>query len=284
MTHSYIITWSYTTDGVNDMKMEFVKLVYFSPTGTTKAVLQGIAKGINPGTMELIDITRPDARKKPLVTSENELLVVGVPVYMGRVPALLIEWLNAIHAHNTPTVCVVVYGNRVYEDALLELKNIVMKCRCIPIACAAYIGEHSFSNSETPTAQGRPDEDDLHHAEVFGQKIREKLQSISSISQISDVYVPGIYPYRGDSELWTVDFIAVSDECSQCGICAEVCPVGAVDAENSRLIDTEKCITCCACIKNCPQSARSMKPGLVKDASKRLNTLYKEQKMPEYFI
>ena len=266
------------------MKMESVKSVYFSPTGTTKAVVQGIAHGINPSTMELIDITKPDARKQPLLTSENELLVVGVPVYMGRVPALLIEWLNTIQAHNTPTVCVVVYGNRVYDDALLELKNIVMKCGCIPIACAAYIGEHSFSNSETPTAQGRPDEDDLNHAKVFGQKIREKLQSISLISQISDVYVPGIYPYRGDSKLWNVDFIAVSDECSQCGICAEKCPVGAVDAENSRLIDTEKCITCCACIKNCPQSARLMKPGLVKDASVRLHTLYSQRKEPEFFI
>ena len=266
------------------MKMESVKLVYFSPTGTTKAVVQGIAHGINPGTVELIDITRPDARKQPLQTSENELLVVGVPVYMGRVPALLNEWLNAIQAHNTPTVCVVVYGNRVYDDALLELKNIVMKCGCIPIACAAYIGEHSFSNSETPTAPGRPDKDDLHHAEVFGQKIREKLQSVSSISQVSDVHVPGTYPYGGVTKLWTVDFIAVSDECSQCGICAEKCPVGAVDAENSCLIDIEKCITCCACIKNCPQSARSMKPGLVKDASVRLHTLYSQRKEPECFI
>jgi ferredoxin len=159
-----------------------------------------------------------------------------------------------------------------------------MNCGCIPIAGAAYIGEHSFSNSETPTAQGRPDESDFNHAKVFGQKIREKLQSISLISQISDVDVPGVYPYRGSSKLWDVDFIAVGDECSQCGICAEKCPVGAVDAENSRLVDIEKCITCCACIKNCPQSARSMKPGLVKDASVRLHTLYSQRKEPECFI
>ena len=164
-------------------------------------MFRALRSGINPSTMELIDITRPDARKQPLQTSEDELLIVGVPVYMGRVPALLNEWLNAIQAHNTPTVCVVVYGNRVYDDALLELKNIVMKCGCIPIAGAAYIGEHSFSNSETPTAQGRPDEDDLNHAKVFGQKIREKLQSVSLISQVSYVDVPGIYPYGGSYEV-----------------------------------------------------------------------------------
>jgi len=266
------------------MRIESAKLVYFSPTGTTKAVIQGIANGINLDTMELIDITKPDAREQPLLTQENELLIIGVPVYMGRVPALLIEWLNAIQAHNTPTVCVVVYGNRVYDDALLELKNIVTKCGCIPIACAAYIGEHSFSNSVTPTAEGRPDDSDLSHAKVFGQKISEKLQSIPSISQISEVDIPGVYPYRGSSKLWDVDFIAVSEECSQCGICAEKCPVGAIDFGNSRLIDIEKCITCCACIKNCPQGARSMKPGMVKDASVRLHTLYSQRKEPEFFI
>ena len=124
------------------MKIQLMKLVYFSPTGTTKAVVQGIARGINLKNRELHDITRPDAREKTLETSENELLIIGVPVYMGRVPALLTGWLQAIKAHNTPVVCVVVYGNRVYEDALLELNDMVKGCGCIPIAGAAYIGEH----------------------------------------------------------------------------------------------------------------------------------------------
>jgi len=266
------------------MEIGSVKLVYFSPTGTTKAVVQGIAQGINPSATELIDITTPEARNQPLLTSEDELLVVAVPVYMGRVPEILSEWLHAIQAHNTPTVCVVVYGNREYEDALLELKTIVMECGCIPIACATYIGEHSFSNPEMPTAQGRPDEDDINHAEAFGLKIREKLQSIPSISQTSDVDVPGTYPYRRDAKLWDVDFIAVSDQCSQCGVCAEVCPVGAINSQNSAMINQEKCITCCACIKSCPQNARTIKAGPVQDASIRLNNLYKEPKKPEYFL
>lgn len=266
------------------MNVESVKLVCFSPTGTTKAVVQGIARGINPGTTELIDITNPDARKQPLRISEDDLLVIAVPVYMGRVPALIGDWLNAIEARNTPAVCVVVYGNREYDDALLELKDIVASRGCVPVAGAAYIGEHSFSNSEMPVAQGRPDKEDLSHAEILGQKIREKLDAVVSVEQIPAVDVPGDFPYGGATKLWDVDFITVSDLCVQCGICAKVCPVGAVAPQKSSMIDQEKCITCCACIKSCPQQARTIKASPVREAQKRLIKACTEPKKPEYFL
>lgn len=266
------------------MDIQTVKLVYFSPTGTTKAVVRAIARGIRPGTVEESDITAPHAREEPLQTSEGDLLVVGVPVYMGRVPALLNEWLSTVRADRTPTVCVVVYGNRTYEDALLELTDIVMKCGAIPVAGAAFIGEHSFSDAGTPIAEGRPDGDDLRRAEAFGQNIREKIRSASPVTRVPGVTVPGMFPYRGDPVLWAVDFIAVSDACDRCGTCAGICPVGAIDPGDSRITDTGKCITCCACIRNCPQRARSMKPGLVKDAQLRLHTLFGERKVPECFL
>jgi ferredoxin len=266
------------------MKIQTLKLAYFSPTGTTRSIVKAVARGINQNTAEEIDVTKPNLRKKQLQTSKNDLFVVAVPVYLGRVPALLGEWLHAIKGDKTPAVCIVVYGNRAYDDALLELKDILIKRGCIPIACAAYIGEHSFSSSETPIAEARPDASDLTHAELFGRKINEKLLSVSSVDHISDINIPGNYPYRGDSKLWGVDFIAISNECTQCGICAEGCPVGAIDSENTNFIDKEKCITCCACIKNCPQNARTMKTGPVKDAAMRLNKLYKERREPvSYF-
>jgi ferredoxin len=277
---------------MTDMKIQSVKLVYFSPTRTTKAAVRGIARGIPCSSVEELDITRPDARKQSLHTTEEDLLIVGVPVYMGRVPALAAGWLQELLAHDTPAVCVVVYGNRAYEDALLELNDILVRRGCRPVAGAVFIGEHSFSTAVTPTATGRPDAGELEHAERFGQKIAEKLCSVPSAGRIPEIKFPGCHPYRQEpchpyrkgTPFWNVDFIAVSDACVQCGTCGEGCPVGAIDPENSRVIDTETCITCCACIRHCPKQARTIKPGLVRDASLRLYTLFKERKEPEFFV
>lgn len=259
------------------------KLVCFSPTGATRSIAQGIAKGINLPDTELIDITDPDTRTQPLRISENELLVVAVPVYMGRVPALINAWLNSINADNTPTVCIVVYGNRAYENALLELKDILVSRRCKPIAGAAFIAEHSFSSPEFPCSVGRPDENDLAMIESFGRKIAEKLASASLVDRIPEIDIPGSYPYGGVTELWKLDFIEVSDRCLQCGICAAGCPAGAIDSGNSSAVDIEKCTLCCACIKQCPRKARAIKPGPMKEAQKRCVN-FTERKEPEFFL
>jgi ferredoxin len=265
------------------MKINKIKLVSFSPTGTTRTIVQAIAKGINHNHVELIDITKPAARREVLRTKEGDLLFVAVPVYMGRVPSVLTDWFLSVKAYNTPTVCVVVYGNRAFDDALLELKDTLLNQGCKPIAGAAFIAEHSFSSAELPSSVGRPDIKDLQFAEMFGRRIDETLKYESFVNNINNIEFPGNFPYGGTKNLWHLDFIKVNDNCKNCGICATGCPVGAIESENSCIIDKDKCTLCCACIKNCPQNARSMKPGPMREAAIRC-TKFIERKEPEYFF
>ena len=138
------------------MKIQSVKLACFSPTGTSKSIIKAVAQGLGREDAKLVDITEAAQRKKPLNISRDELLVVAVPVYAGRVPVLVSGWLNTLKADQAPAVCVVVYGNREYEDALLELGDIIKKQGGVPLAGAAFIGEHSFSSDDTPIAVGPP--------------------------------------------------------------------------------------------------------------------------------
>lgn len=265
------------------MNFKKTKIAYFSPTGTTEKIIRSIVKGFGCGQTDYLNITQPENREIKLLLEEDEILFIGVPVYMGRVPALLEDFLNSMKADSTPTVCVAVYGNRAYDNALLELTDIVKERGCVPIAGAAFIGEHSFSSPERPTAHSRPDANDLAIAEQFGREVRKKTERYSDLQE-QKVKVPGTTPYNGVTQLWDVDFIEVSNNCIQCGMCAEICPQNAVDPHDSHKIDTVKCITCCACIKKCPENARSIKSGPVMDAAERLTSLYSERKEPECFI
>ena len=60
------------------MDIQTLRLVYFSPTGTTKKIVQSIAKGINKPSVKYHDITPPEQRKNQIIARENELLIVAV--------------------------------------------------------------------------------------------------------------------------------------------------------------------------------------------------------------
>jgi ferredoxin len=188
-------------------------------------------------------------------------------------------------ANRTPAVCVVVYGNRAYDDALLELKETVVGVGCIPIALGAYIGEHSYSNAEAPVAKGRPDADDLKHAQSFGRRVRDKILSLPSIDQAQDIQVPGRHPlppYSGRVRVSPAEVIAISDACLHCGTCAQACPASAIHPDTGVPISTALCTMCCACVRKCPVGARTLKVQKARDFAVRLSQW--PQKQPEVFI
>lgn len=244
-----------------------VNALFFSPTLTTKkvteAIAEGVAEAINAEYKSNIefaptDITTPALRNAATFDFNcNTLVVFGIPVYIGRVPNLLKEFLSSIKGKGAIGVPVVVYGNRAYDDALLELKDMMegndFKC----IAGAAFIGEHSFS---TTLGGSRPNKEDLEIAQAFGKEIAGKLSGYNG----KKLEVPGNYPYKffdaRNSQNKGIDIRKVQpltnpEKCSNCGLCATLCPMGSINSQNCSEV-TGKCIKCCACIKRCPCGAK----------------------------
>lgn len=271
--------------------MKKITLVYFSPTKTTETVLRGITQGlarsmeISGSEITAVNFTRPEIRKTVLVPfDDNDIVLLGAPVYAGRLPALAAEFFKKLTAAGTPAILTVVYGNREYEDALLELKDIASACGFIAVSGAAFIGEHSFASTEIPVAVNRPDENDLTQAEDFGARTGNLLKEIKDLKNIDALQVPGNFPYKAGMGKGAPDFIKVTDLCTNCGRCAEVCPTEAIDREKGFAAVSADCILCCACIKACPEHARLMKDGPIKDKARWLNETCSAPKSPQFFF
>jgi flavodoxin/Pyruvate/2-oxoacid:ferredoxin oxidoreductase delta subunit len=215
------------------MKINSTKLLYFSPTKTTKKVVEAIAQGIQVDTVEQLDLTPPAARTRRFDEIRDELVIIGSPVYGGRIPIDASHRLQRLKANNTPAVIVVVYGNREYEDALLELKDLAVEAGFRPVAGGAFIGEHSFANDSTPIANGRPDTEDLKKAREFGKLILERLSDIEAFDDISPLQVPGNFPYKERKTRAGISPITQEERCTTCGTCATVCPTAAIKLSNS---------------------------------------------------
>ena len=155
------------------MNISQITGVYFSPTGSTKRVTEWITERIAGNReAECLDLTDAASSRPDYTFTEHELAVVGVPVYGGRVPETARERLQKIHGKRTPAVLIVTYGNRAYEDALLELSDILKEQGFIPAAAAAVVTEHNIAHVY---GTGRPDEKDKKEMTAFAEAVKEKL-------------------------------------------------------------------------------------------------------------
>ena len=246
------------------MQIKNIFSVYFSATGTTKTVVERLAQNMSASlgpVPQTRDFTLPQARTQQYTFGPEDLVLVGLPVYAGRLPNLLLPFLQTgLTGGGALAVPVVLFGNRNFDDALIELRNILEEHGFHTVAGAAFVGEHSFS---TTLGAHRPDADDLAQADAFAAQLAEKVQQLSA-APTQPATVEGETPIRPyytprDRHGVPINILKVkpktSDACDHCGLCAAICPMGAISIEDPAQVPG-KCIKCGACVKRCPRGAK----------------------------
>jgi len=256
------------------MKAEKVNTVYFSATETTKSIIESIVQGIDVENVVKHNITKGQDRE--VTFGSNDLVVFGFPVYSGRIPAICVDSLNKFKGKNTPAIIVCIYGNRDYDDALLELRNIVSANGFSIISAGAFIGQHSIFPE---TGSGRPDTADKEKATTFGKESAKVLENIQDINEISPIVVKGNHPYKVPQPIPLVP--KGNRKCDECGKCVRNCPAHAIDIKTPRKTDKTLCISCARCIYVCPRKARSFGGIIYKIASGKFVKAHVQRKEPE---
>ncbi len=253
--------------------------IYFSATGGTKKVVEAVAQGVynackENGGMQEHNFTLPAGRETIPAIEAGDIAIVGTPVYAGRVPNLLLKYIKTLEGNGAFAIPVVTYGNRNYDDALIELHDLLIECNFKPIGAAAFAAQHSFSNT---LAAGRPNAEDLDQARNFGEQVYQietnaEIASNVEIALNSEIAlkIPGrdaatrTYYQPKDADGNPIDIRKVkpktTDDCTGCGHCAAICPMGAIDQVDYKSV-TGICIKCNACLKECPQQAKYFDDG-----------------------
>lgn len=248
---------------------------YFSASNTTEKVVKTAAGNLGMETAHhnLTSAGVADC----MAPAEEDIVLFAAPVYAGRLPAIAVEKFNKIKGAGQQCIAIVVYGNRHYDDSLLELCDLLKNNGFNVVAAAAFVAQHCIFPK---VATSRPDAADLKKIAGFSSSVRDALAGGLSLD-IDTVY--GTRPYKKPAPTPLSPRVD-KDKCRECGKCARECPSGAISVGNPRETDAEKCIACSRCIAVCPDKARhfgGLKYSMIAPLFKKMCSKRRE---PEWFI
>ncbi len=247
--------------------------LYFSPTGGTKKVLDILVSSWDC-EKKYIDLSSSHESILDISFTNNDICIIAVPSFSGRVPQFIIPKLRQLGGNGAKAMLIATYGNRAFDDTLLELKDTMESCNFICTCAVAAATRHSVLPKY---GAGRPDSRDIEELKLFSAKCKEVMDK-----PLTPIKVPGNKPYR---EYLSIPIKPKAHkQCTNCGLCYRKCPVHAIPSDNYRSCDKEVCISCLQCVAICPKKARYVNPIVLRIAEIKMKKICSGRKSNVLFI
>lgn len=243
--------------------------IVFSPTGGTEKVAHIIGGRWSKDAVK-IDLSGAGGDFSKCHVEKDDMALIAMPSFGGLAPAIAIERLKKIKGNGAKCALICVYGNRDYEDTLVEMEDAAKECGFQIIAAIAAVAEHSIMPQY---ASGRPDSSDQKLLSGFADRIMTKSSSTPSI--------PGNRPYKKSGGVGLVP--KTDKSCAKCGLCAQQCPTQAIDSSTYKT-DAHLCIACMRCVKQCPEQARKINGTMVSVAAMAIRKACSARKENQLFL
>lgn len=249
--------------------------IHFSPTGGTKKALWALSEPWNCEKIK-INLLPPDEAIPDYQFTPEDVCIVAVPSFGGRVPKPALDRLRTLNGNGAKAVLLAAYGNRNFDDTLLELKNVLKEAGFFCAAAVAAVTEHSVIRC---FGFGRPNSADRLELKKYGKQIIKHLENSDPEKEVT---VPGNEPYREYHGIPIKPH--PTRKCTNCQICATQCPTRAISETDPFDVDYSKCISCMRCVVICPSEARHNKKLMLLAAWFKMRKSCKKQKWNYLFL
>ena len=267
---------------------------YFSPAGSTEAVTKYIADRMAKALkvpVEYIDFTLPGGRQGQYSFEEEDLVVLGMPTYAGRLPNKALPFLRELFDGNGAlAVSIVTFGNRDFDSSLTELVEEMEWLGFRVYGASAWACRHVFSDK---IAAGRPDAEDVQKMDAFADQAAARALRNYDDSPWKEPVIRGgepVGPYyvpKGEdgqpAQFLKAKPVTDAEKCTKCGICAKGCPMGSISDQDFSEVPGI-CIKCQACVVKCPEGAKYFDAPAFLSHVRMLEQNFTERKEPEWYF
>jgi len=242
-------------------------LVFSSPAGSTRHVAEVIVKALKEKSIDVqqldLGIVKDPSRfiEKMKAAAEEACLFVGSPVYRDMAVPPVMGFLKKLPADTgLAAVPFVTWGGATSGMALWQMGRVLESKGLRMVGAAKVLGVHSMMwPSNSPVGMGHPDADDDRQVAELVEGVIEKLQSDAEMLPLDDLdcqpeAVSAEIKEKLDQPWMIVPKTIDEDKCTQCAICRETCPAGAVTLDPFPVFG-ETCFDCFNCVRECPEEA-----------------------------
>jgi len=250
--------------------MRKIVIVYFSGTGNTKIVADEIVKHLKAETYdaELIPVENAEAIKG--IDLSNKVLGIGFPVYAGSYQHELfdkaIEYLGN-QSEPVPAFVFCTYAGmamgmgimarRLKDDNIYTL--IQKGFKCPSSGWGTFMSEKNLGYN----IMNSFDKNLFAKIKKYVRKLIERLEKFEDKPFLKLGFVlPMTHTFvklNEESEKKNLFYNLTIDKekCTDCGLCAEKCPIGNIVSNNNQIeiADKDNCLLCGRCISICPVGA-----------------------------